>query len=72
MYQTKATEESNFCHHIFVHDNISQLYSLTKLDSCFSCESLALQNYNDNAPDDELAIVSCLDTEACEQCLTYS
>ena len=66
MYQTKVTEESNFCHHILVHNNAnSQLYSLTKPDSYFLCESLALQNYDDNAPDDELAIVSCLDTEAC-------
>ena len=35
-----------------------------KPDFCFSFESLALQDYNKKAPDDEPAMVPCLDIEA--------
>ena len=34
-------------------------YCLAKPDSCFSCKSLALQDYNNKALDDELATVPC-------------
>jgi len=33
-------------------------------NSCFSYENLALQDYSNKAPDDELATVPCLDIEA--------
>ena len=33
----------------------------------FSCESLALQDCNNKAPDDEVVTVQCLDIGACEQ-----
>ena len=48
---------TNFCQHFFVHEDIQ--YSLVKPDSCFSCKILALQDYNNKAPDDELATVPC-------------
>ena len=38
--------------------------SLAKPDLFFLCESLALQDYNNKAPDDELATVPCLDIKA--------
>ena len=34
-------------------------YSFAKPDPCFSFESLALQDYNNKAPDDEPATVPC-------------
>ena len=59
--RSKARRFTNFCHYTFVHkDNPS----LVKPDSCFLYKGLALKNYNNKAPDDELATVPCLGTEA--------
>ena len=46
----------------FVHKDYN--YSIAKSDPCFSFESLALQDYNNKASDDEPATVPCLDIEA--------
>ena len=40
---------------------VNKSHSLAKPHSCFSCDSLALQDYNNKAPDDEPAPVPRLD-----------
>ena len=52
------------CHHIFDHEDNSIYNSPPKPDCCSPYESLALQDHNNKAPDDELATVPCLDIEA--------
>ena len=47
------------------------LYSPVKSDSYFFCKGLALQDYNNKAPDDELPTVPCLDKEALWLILLY-
>ena len=63
MRNEACKKTTNFCHHIFVHN----IFSLAKPDSYLSCESLALQDYNSLACDEELAMVPRLDILACEQ-----
>ena len=43
-----------------------------KPDSPFSCDSLALQDYINKAPDDKPVPVPRLDMEASVQCCTFS
>ena len=51
-------ERTNFCHQLHIQVWLRRLYySLAKPDLCFSFKSLALQDYNNKAPDDEPATV---------------
>ena len=56
--KTEQGSSTNFCHQ--AHSSLSMLKnSLAKPDPCFSFESLALQDHNNKAPDDEPAMVPC-------------
>ena len=72
--KTKAKRQrssTNLCHHIFVNEDNPITIVLRNPDSSFLYEGLALQDYDNKAPDDKLAIVSCLGIEALQFLLPY-
>ena len=58
MAKTERGSSTNFAHSsLSTLKTILYIYSLVKPDPCSSLESLALQDYNNKAPDDEPATV---------------
>ena len=52
---------TNFCHHSNFLSTTFHNYSLTRPETRFSCESLALLDYNNKAAHNKLAILPCLE-----------